>query len=282
MSILSGEPSGALAPIRKRLSYSSLSLFMSCSHQWEAKYVGLDGVKLKEPPNVWMARGTAVHAAMEFHLRAKMRAAGKWPDFDPETLELAPAIRAASISWDEEKSSPDFNWKGRTDAGIWTEIEAMVTAGHEHLCPTLIPTSVEWELECPIPGTDWSFLARVDAATADAKGEGQWLYDWKTGKPWTQAQADSSDQMTAYGWAFNEVWGEYPKGFSILAISPPEGKVSQAKEVITKRVPEQYKHFERVLHGVIKQIEVRAFWPNQHYEWCRNCPLTSSCRPWVS
>ena len=66
MSILSGELA-PLPPIRKRLSYSSLSLFMSCPHQWEAKYVGLDGVKLKEPPNVWRSRGTAVHAAMEFH-----------------------------------------------------------------------------------------------------------------------------------------------------------------------------------------------------------------------
>jgi hypothetical protein len=264
--------------MKKRLSYSSVYLFTGCSKKWEAQYIGIDGVQYRDPPNVWTARGTAVHAGLEKYMLTKVEAKTKGSPL----ATLQEMQEAAASSFRQEAQHPEFGWVGRGEEQTLEEVNSMLEASYHNLCPTIDPNIVEWELEVPIPGTDgWTFLARMDLIGDDSRGAGQWIYDWKTGKPWTEAKAGLSQQFTAYGWAFHQFAGEYPTGYSILSITPPSrSNPSVCEEVITKREESQYRHFEQVLQGVVKQIEAGAYWPNHQFEWCHRCPLGPTCTPW--
>lgn len=276
--------------MRKRLSYSSVSLLaFGCARQWGAKYIGWDGVdvspagkRLWEPPNVYTAAGSAVHAGIEAVLRAKQAGSDKWVDLGQRmTLAYTEFDRV----WVKETETAGFSWRDRDPDLARAEGGLMMEAAITELVPTIdpLPHGIEAEVEVPIPGTDWTFLAKIDCISQAARGDAVWVYDWKTGSfAWKQAQADQSHQFTAYGWALNERYGQVPAGYSVLNVTrPTKGNPPQCQEIITKRDPQQYKWWGDVLRNAVRQAEGGGFIPNPAYTYCHSCPIRPACLPWT-
>lgn len=287
--------------MRKRLSYSSVStLVFGCARQWGAKYIGWDGTQVTpagkrawEPANVYTIPGTAFHAGVEAVLRLKqvydrspddaagLLTASAW--LDPEQ-RYANARLAYQAAWDREVARGEPNWKGQDPEKAYARGVAMMEAAIEELIPSIEPVHMEWEVEVPIPGVPgWTFLAKIDLAMKTSKGDEIWVADWKTGSfPKKQRDADETHQFTAYGWALREKFGDAPRGYSMFSVTtgtssnPPE-----CKEIITRRAEGQYDWWLGVLQNAARQAEAGAFAPNDHYQYCKSCPIRPTCMPWT-
>ena len=75
----------------KHVSYSQLSLWLSCPHKWKLMYID----KLKQPPNIHLAFGSAMHETLQEYLglmyNTSIKAADEFPiheDFQQRFLKM--------------------------------------------------------------------------------------------------------------------------------------------------------------------------------------------------
>ena len=75
----------------KMVSYTQLSLWLSCPHKWKLMYID----KFKQPPNIHLAFGSAMHETLQEYLdlmyNKSIRAADEFPiheDFQQRFLKM--------------------------------------------------------------------------------------------------------------------------------------------------------------------------------------------------
>jgi CRISPR/Cas system-associated exonuclease Cas4 (RecB family) len=170
------------------LSASSVSTFLRCGHQWYLAYV--EGVK--SPPSLAMARGLAVHKAVEHNMEQKV--------VSHEDVPVGDMLDAFSTSWDSISADglrmdEDADPGEAKDHGI-----ALTTLHHAEVSPLIQPIWVEKPVQFAINGITYS--GQIDLA--DEMGR---IRDTKTTKNRPKPESYLFG-MTGYALAARQLTGE--------------------------------------------------------------------------
>lgn len=174
----------------KTISYSKLHL-LACPYAAFLKYEA----SIKSPTTPWMARGNAIHFALEkahepFDLTAAIS------HFKSEFARIIDKDEVA-IDWVKTK-------KMEAESILMLErYNEQVQAG------IIAPTALALEAEFSIPFSGTKVVGKIDKVEKDEGG--YTITDYKTGKtkpdPWFLGH---NLQLTAYAWACQELYGELP------------------------------------------------------------------------
>lgn len=176
------------------ISYSRLHM-LACPYASFLRYAG----NVKGPTTPWIARGNAVHHALE-------------NAFTEQGFNLAHAIelyKAESMRIiEEENVSVDWAKLKKMEA----EAIIMLEKFYERIESGQIPSHpLALEKEFKLPFLDTYVVGKIDKVDLDEDGE-YTVTDYKTGK----AKPDKwflrhNLQLTAYAWACLELYGKLPK-----------------------------------------------------------------------
>lgn len=177
--------------VRKRRSYSQMSLYQECPEAYRWKYVD----KVPEAPSVWSVGGVAFHTVAEEYLRGQMG-----PDPDDDRIFVA-WMEAWHAAYEEVINHPRFagdpdmaTWRkanrGTEGKDWWIEEGFAMCRRFVRWCRTkgqdLIvfdhngEPGLELELEVELGGV--SLIAIPDAIVIDEHGQLN-IMDYKSGKP---------------------------------------------------------------------------------------------------
>lgn len=185
------------------LSGSSLNTFLRCGRQWELAYV----YRLKRPPSLKMALGTAGHAAAEIDMRQKMTSGTDLP-----LDEVLDAFRDAFA--EETVDSPEVPEKKETkplmlDSGV----EAM-KVWHKDVAPTVTPIMVEEPVQFSIATGDGP--VRPYSGTVDLVDDTEKIRDWKfVGKKPDPHSGEYVLNMTGYAIGYRKLTGKLESGVQL-------------------------------------------------------------------
>jgi hypothetical protein len=183
------------------LSASSVSTFLRCGHQWFLAYV--EGIK--SPPSLAMARGLAVHKAVEHNMVQKVAS--------HEDVPVGDMLDAFSTSWDalsteglrvdEDKDPGEVK-----DGGV-----ALTRLHHQEVSPLIQPIYVEHPVQFDINGITYS--GQIDIV--DEMGR---IRDTKTTKNRPKPESYLFG-MTGYAVAARQMTGEIETDVVLEPSRPP-------------------------------------------------------------
>jgi ATP-dependent DNA helicase UvrD/PcrA len=100
-------------------------------------------------------------------------------------------------------------------------------------------------------------------------GGGVEMVEYKTGRPYTQKDADRSDQITLYEYACRTVLGLEPAALTLYNLTTQEA-------VITKRSEKDFRGLEKTIREIVAQI-LSGSYPAQPGYHCRICAFRAIC-----
>lgn len=177
------------------LSGSSLNTYLRCGRQWELAYVH----RLRRPPSLRMARGTAGHFAAEVDLRHKLKTG--------EDLPIEDLLDAYRDSFTKEAiDSPDIPDKKETHETFMASGMEGVKLWRREVAPTFEPEYVEEPLQYTINGV-------VYTGTLDASDKARKIHDWKytAKKPDVRSQ-DYVVNMVGYAIGYRQKFATLESG----------------------------------------------------------------------
>ena len=147
---------------------------------------------------------------------------------------------------------------------------------------------VELAFDVPIPDAPgWTFKGAIDHVRVrkDADGDKLWVDDWKTAQSrWTQARADASLQPTAYFWAYEQLTGRMPRGFTFHVVYRDRKGVVDYLSFDTLRSRQEVEEFGDRLRYAVKVIGLHdKSHPSDKrvdYEYHKYCSFREQCTPW--
>lgn len=186
------------------LSGSSLNTYLRCGRQWELAYVQ----RIKRPPSLKMALGTAGHYAAEVDFTQKIESR--------EDLPLDMVLDAFSDSFNKETvDSPEVPAKKETKPLMHASgIEAM-KVWHKDIAPTIQPAMVEqpvqFMLSTSVRGGEETNIPWT--GTVDLVDEDVLVRDWKfVGKKPDPRNGDYVLNMVGYAIGYRELTGGLENG----------------------------------------------------------------------
>lgn len=176
------------------ISYSRLHL-LACPYASFLKYSG----NVKGPTTKWIARGNAVHHALEH-------------SFNEAGFSLEEAIRLYREEFarivDEEYVSVDWPTTKKLEAEAIIMLEK-VNDKIESGIISAFPLAMEKEFEIPFGGT--KVVGKIDRLDYDPDTDEYSVTDYKTGKDKPEKWfLRHNPQLTAYAWAVLEMYGKLP------------------------------------------------------------------------
>lgn len=177
------------------LSGSSLNTFLRCGRQWELAYVQ----RLRRPPSLRQARGTAGHYAAEVDMAQKIDSG--------EDLPLDVVLDAYRDKYVEESvDSPENPDKKETKAAFLDSGVAGVTIWHKTVAPQIQPDMVEQPVQFTV--NDIPYSGTLDLADKSGK-----VRDWKfVGKKPDPRSQDYVVNMVGYAIGYRKLTGHVEAG----------------------------------------------------------------------
>jgi hypothetical protein len=177
------------------LSGSSLNTFLRCGRQWELAYVQ----RLKRPPSLKMARGTAGHSAAEIDMRHKLETG--------EDLPLDAVLDAYRDAFVEETADSPENPDKKETKPLFLETGLKgITVWREKVAPTIDPEYVEEPVQFTVNGIPYS--GTLDLADKERK-----VRDWKfVGKKPDERSQDYVVNMVGYIIGYRQKTGMLEQG----------------------------------------------------------------------
>lgn len=167
------------------LSYSSISLFLSCARSFKFKYI--DQLPTYSTPELVL--GTAVHNAVEAYLLGE----GDLLSVYPTAWEKAQERDKDRIFWGTDTPEQTYNEGMRliSSPAISTGISSLVNGDKP---------KIETKVELKVPGVPVPIIGYIDVITSDGIPG-----DFKTSRAsWSQAKAQDSIQTLFYLAALNQ------------------------------------------------------------------------------
>ncbi len=248
------------------LSSSQISLFLLCGLKYKYQYV-------EERPKPFrssaLAFGSALHSTISWLHKREMEGKQVSPDM---------VLRIFDADWYSQKTDTEIRFKD-------TETELnLVILGKQFLQMFLE------EPRKPVKGTEIPFtVPLVNPRTKenleitlegffDVIEADDFITDYKTsGTTMSQDDVDNHLQLTAYGYAFQELFHKPAKGFRIVNFV--KNKKPKMVTFETARSTASYEAFFFLAKEVIKAIKVGTFHPRPGY-WCRDCEYRDVCPLW--
>lgn len=180
------------------LSGSSLNTFLRCGRQWELAYVH----RIKRPPSLRMARGTAGHTVAEIDLKHKLETG--------EDLPLEEILDTYRDEFVKETADSPENEKKKETKPLYLEAGLNgIKTWRLKVAPLVDPEYVEEPIQFTINGIPYS--GTIDLADKKKK-----VRDWKFvgKKPDTRSQ-DYVVNMVGYVIGYRQKTGELESGVAL-------------------------------------------------------------------
>lgn len=231
------------------------------------------------PPGIALSKGKAVHSAAEANFGQKMESFRDLPASDIVDLSVA--------TFDQEIAVPEFDFTDDerdqgTDIVIGKARDSVADMAKIHAeaqAPDYQPILVEGEITIPLPDAPRDLLAKIDLIDDQHR-----VIDFKTaGKSKTQADADSSIQLTIYAAAHHAHYGSSPEDIRLDTIVQTKTKTTR-NIVSTERSMVDFQPLANRINVVLHQIDAGIFAPTTPGAWwCgpKWCGYFSTC-PYVN
>ena len=201
------------------LSFSQLNMYLRCSMQYYFRYI----LGIKEPPSLAPSAGTAGHNAVEADSRRKIRTGLAMP--------MEEMLDYFSTTYDQ--ITEDVVLKSGEDTGMVKDnITSSLVTYHMNLAPKIIPLMVEksFSLDLGIENVR-PVQGRIDAVTLSQRRTPIWKTNSKA-QIWdnkftmnrrtkSQAEVDTSIQLTTYDMAIEQETGKAPETVGLIHFMPP-------------------------------------------------------------
>ena len=265
-----GSSAGDPPSLPRYESYSSLSTFEGCPRRYAFRYVErLPGVVT---PSQY-AFGSAVHAAFEAFVRARIAARGSWlPGPDLETLRSAfgGAIDASGCTAGEIA-----RYRERAEPVLTRFREADLASGAE---PIGVELGFGVDVAVPGDGRPARFVGYIDRIDRRPDG-GVDVVDYKTGAPRSRADVDADLQITAYAFGLSQGGLRDPATGATLPAPVRLGLYFADPGVTmwTTRTADQVAAFGDRLAAAVRRIRGREFPAAPAQGRCRWCEYRTTC-----
>lgn len=262
-------PPAAVAALRARESYSSISTYQGCPRRYAYRYVErLPG----EVPPGWFTFGSAVHAAFEAFDRARIaaRASGAGsPDYEVLDSAFGKAIDRSGC---EPAEIARLRVRGEPVLRAFLEREAASSAQ-----PIAVELGFGIDVAVATDAPTVRFVGYIDRIDRRPDGAID-LVDHKTGKPRDQADVDRDQQLSAYAFAGARGGLRDPATREILPVPARLGLhfAEAGLTVWTTRTPDQLDAFGQRLSATVGAIRRREFAANPGWA-CRWCDYRATC-----
>lgn len=239
-------------PMAPHLSYSQLAMYLRCSMQYYFRYV----VGLKDKPKVSLSIGKGGHAALEWNTKRKIRTGTDAPA--DELVEKASDFMNLYLS-----DLPPSEYEKDAEPGALKDKQLSATRIYRlRDAPAIVPVGAEVELNLDINKFVPEALARdpirpinmkIDVLYQDREthvqthreGIAVGIEDYKfVTRKMTQAQVDTSPQLTTYAVAMHDLTGRWPTKVGVRMMHPgslaqkPKPDTDTPDSIALPRAPE--------------------------------------------
>jgi putative RecB family exonuclease len=245
------------------LSYSQISMYLSCSLRYKFHYVD------KIPPafaSASLAFGGAIHEAAAAFYQTRLEGDELRPD------QMLDVYRQA---WSGKEHVKFFN--GDSENSLVEKAKQMLTVLHGSFDPSITVLGVEEFFELPLGGLP-VFQGYIDLIEQDTKG-GVTIVDLKTAsKKLSAANAQASLQLTAYSLGV-ETLGFDAESLTMRLDVLMKTKSPEMVRYETKRTEEDRQRFLRLVYSVWNGIQMEVWFPREDWH-CSQCAWSKECAEW--
>ncbi len=262
------------------ISPSSLAAFSGCKQQWKWAYV--DGYRYMGR-NFALDVGSGIHVGLADFYRDgtdPRETFGEWVDTEVEKTQgfmdvggedIEKALQSDLDSLEDVRKLGDFMLKAYVK---WFAAESMEVL------------AVEQRLERPIPGTDWTLPAIIDAVVRDhAKGGRIYVLEHKTFSRFEEWYLYKDQQFVAEAWVAETLVDEPVAGVIYNGLRKPNNpeKYSKGTNPFERRfIPVNRAQIEFLLkraRGMHKALTAGsiAIYPEPSLAVCRFCSFKDPC-----
>jgi putative RecB family exonuclease len=246
----------------EHLSYSSISLYLSCPEAWRRKYIA------KEPTFTTPALvfGSAIHTAIEQYIQQSEK-----PVLDYWSSAWGKAIEGQIVSWNGDTPEQHFNEGVRilTDPGVAYNLSTLKPGKDES------GFMVEKQITLRVPGVPVPITGFIDVITADGIPG-----DFKTSaRSWTGEKAANELQPLFYLAAMSQAKMPTPewrfRHYTIVKTKQPKFEMFEVSHN-----PKEIVFLFSMIQGVWKAIQNSVFHPNPTGWKCTPayCDFYADCR----
>jgi hypothetical protein len=229
-----------------RISNSDIQCYLQCGERYRLKRQ--DNI---QRTTVRMAVGSAVARGAQRDNESKIVSAHGLPIRD--IIDVAVAEYETVTANSELPDTRAEVASGKDDSASAARVFAI------DVSPRIVPIAAEKKTIVQL-GEDLELAGTIDYATADGIG------DLKCGKPWSQFRADPATQLSAYGWIFRGLYGEFPRRVWIDSVHRDK-RGWAASRLWSSRTQEDYTAFLRLLRCVHDGIQSGVFVPASELDW---------------
>jgi hypothetical protein len=244
------------------LSYSSISLFLSCSEAWRRKYIANEPT-CGSPALVF---GSAFHGTLEQHIKTDRPLLDAWSE---EWQKASTDETRSQIVWNGELPEQHHN------EGIRLFSNTDIQTGIEQIRAQYDGGAIERKIELRVPGVPIPIVGYIDITL-----RGGIPADFKTSaKSWTEDRAKSEMQSLFYLAALNQV-GETVPGWTFKHFVFVKTKKPKFQEFEhSHSVAEVFQLF-KMIKGVWDAIEAGSFVENTTTWRCgpKYCDFWQNCQ----
>jgi putative RecB family exonuclease len=251
------------------LSSSQLRLYLQCPQKYQFQYIDLIPKTFR--PSA-LAFGSAFHSALSWFHKAELAGAKVTQE------QLA---KVFETDWYSQKADENIHYKDSDDD------MRLVVMGREMLSMYLrfphrpqvkgseIPFTIP--LVHPINGNE---LGVNLEGYFDIIERDDTIVEFKTSaQVMSYFDIQSMMQLTAYGYAFKQLYGRAPKKFKVINFV--KNKKPRIEVTETRRVDEDYEVFFNIVEKILQSITGGIFYPRAGF-WCKECEYAHICPLWQS
>jgi RecB family exonuclease len=241
----------------KHRSVAQLEQLAKCGAAYAFRYIE----NIPEPGSLAKAKGSAVHEAAQVNFEQKIDSDADVPldDFrDLAVSSFEAEVRGSMLfTRDEESIGTKKATAQQKDATA-----KLADFYHVTISPEYQPQAIETEFEIPLPSAGTSLVGVIDLVDMLDR-----VVDHKTSKrSKSQAEADTSLQLTAYGAARTRAGAPPPELVLDTAVQTPAGK-SYRNKLVTTRGPDDYKALSHRIVAAEAIIQAGNFGPAPVAAW---------------
>ncbi len=249
------------------LSASKLTTYMDCPLKYKFRYV--DKIEPESTP-AGLAMGSAFHRTIKHFYNRLMD--GQQLGFE----ELEAAFRQ---DWEVAQTVP-IAWNGDGPEAIERQGIEMLRAYIENIGDLSTPLAVESRFQIPIINlVTGEKLKDVElVGVIDRIGPNEEPIEVKTSaRSWSQSQADTSIQMTAYAYHLSLLTGceQIDGRFEVMV----KNKTPKLQIIKTVRTPHHFDQLFRSISAVARCIQEGVWYPNPGM-FCSGCEFADECSAW--
>lgn len=252
----------------KHISISQINLYLRCSLKYQFQYVE----RLPKPfkPS-GLAFGSAVHSSIEWLHKEKMQGKEK---------SLEDLLSTFQVDWFNQKIETEIHYKNKeTEAELRETGEKMLSLYYQHAKSNGHVTASEWPFELPIVNQETGEVLDLPLqGYIDMIENGDVIAELKTSaKAMNQDTVDSMLQLTAYAYAYEQIFRQEPKELKIINLV--KAKTPKLQILTTRRTSQDTERFFYTVQEVIEGIKARVFLPCPSF-LCKDCEYAIDCLKW--